>query len=216
MRPDPDCLDSESTMTEHKPTRSELKRQAILQAARDAFQERGVHSTSMDELAALASVSKRTVYNHFASKEALIMALMTELWQQATLHEGRDYEPGVALHPQLCDLLESEIEVICSQEHIELNRVAFDHFLHQPQALREQVEKLSAHEPATRRWIRAAVADGRLAELDDEIASQQLHNLIKGSCFWPQLMQIAPLLGAQERHDLASRTAALFLSHYQA
>ena len=57
MRPDPDCLDSESTMTEHKPTRSELKRQAILQAARDAFQERGVHSTSMDELAALASVS---------------------------------------------------------------------------------------------------------------------------------------------------------------
>ncbi len=67
-------------MSETNPTRSELKRQAILQAARDAFQEHGVHNTSMDELAALAQVSKRTVYNHFASKEVLIMTLMAELW----------------------------------------------------------------------------------------------------------------------------------------
>ena len=33
-------------MSETNPTRSELKRQAILQAARDAFQEHGVHNTS--------------------------------------------------------------------------------------------------------------------------------------------------------------------------
>ena len=170
-------------MSETNPTRSELKRHAILQAARDAFQEHGVHNTSMDELAALAQVSKRTVYNHFASKEVLIMTLMAELWQQATVHEGRDYDPDADLHSQLCALIELEIEVICSQQYIDLNRVAF--------------------------------ADDRLQQLDHEVASQQVHSLIKGGCFWPQLMQITPLLTVQERRELASQTTALFLSHYQ-
>ncbi|NHI02004.1 TetR/AcrR family transcriptional regulator [Oceanimonas sp. MB9] len=203
-------------MNEKKPTRSELKRRAILQAAQRAFQEKGVHNTSMDELAALAEVSKRTVYNHFASKEALIMALMTELWQQATLCAGEEYDAAAELQPQLSKLLESEIGAICSREYIELNRVAFEHFFHQPEAIRQQVEKLSANETGIARWLKAASADGRLRELDRNIAGQQLQNLIKGNCFWPQLLQVAPLLDARERHELAERTAALFLSHYQA
>lgn len=202
-------------MIEKKPTRSELKRQAILQAAKHAFQERGVQNTSMDELAALAEVSKRTVYNHFASKEALIMALMGELWQRATLSAGGAYEADTDLQAQLSKLIESEIEVINSREYIELNRVAFDHFFHQPEALRQQMEKFSKHETAITRWIKAAVADGRLRDLDVEIASKQIHSLIKGSCFWPQLLQVTPNLDTREQQDLAERTAALFLSHYR-
>ncbi|WP_406828807.1 TetR/AcrR family transcriptional regulator [Microbulbifer sp. ARAS458-1] len=203
-------------MTEKKPTRSELKRQAILQAAKRAFQERGVHNTSMDELAALAEVSKRTVYNHFASKEALIITLMGELWQQATQCAGGVYEADTDLKRQLCKLIEAEIEVICSREYIELNRVAFDHFFHQPEALRQQMEKFSAIETGITRWLKAATADGRLQNLDIEIGSKQIHSLIKGSCFWPQLMQVSPLLTPKERAALAERTAALFLSHYTA
>ncbi|WP_231759348.1 TetR/AcrR family transcriptional regulator [Microbulbifer elongatus] len=203
-------------MTEKKPTRSELKRQAILQAAKRAFQERGVHNTSMDELAALAEVSKRTVYNHFASKEALIITLMGELWQQATQCADGVYEADTDLKLQLCKLIEAEVRVICSREYIELNRVAFDHFFHQPEALREQMEKFSAIETGIMRWLKAATADGRLQNLDIEIGSKQIHSLIKGSCFWPQLMQVSPLLTPQERAELAERTAALFLSHYAA
>ncbi|MFA0698755.1 TetR/AcrR family transcriptional regulator, partial [Vibrio sp. 10N.222.49.C9] len=48
-----------------KKTRSELKREAILTAAKQSFLEFGVKNTSMDKLASLANVSKRTVYNHF-------------------------------------------------------------------------------------------------------------------------------------------------------
>ncbi|MCQ3830849.1 TetR/AcrR family transcriptional regulator [Microbulbifer elongatus] len=203
-------------MTEKKPTRSKLKRQAILQAAKRAFQERGVHNTSMDELAALAEVSKRTVYNHFASKEALIITLMGELWQQATQCAGGVYEADTDLQLQLRKLIEAEIEVICSREYIELNRVAFDHFFHQPEALRQQMEKFSAIETGITRWLKAATADGRLQNLDIEIGSKQIHSLIKGSCFWPQLMQVSPLLTPKERAALAERTAALFLSHYAA
>ncbi|MFA0811558.1 TetR/AcrR family transcriptional regulator C-terminal domain-containing protein [Microbulbifer epialgicus] len=202
-------------MSEKKPTRSELKRQAIIEAAKQAFQELGVQGTSMDELAARAQVSKRTVYNHFASKEALVMYLIGELWQQAIQSPDCNYNPDSDLHSQLRLLLEQEIKIICNPQYIELNRMAFDHFFHQPEALRKEVEKFKANETGVQCWIKSAVADGRLNQLDLEIASGQIHNLIKGSCFWPQLLQLSDPPTPAEQEALAERTAAMFLSRYQ-
>jgi|TARA_B100000676_G_C17445018_1_gene516105 TetR/AcrR family transcriptional regulator of autoinduction and epiphytic fitness len=67
-------------------TLSDLKREAIIQAATQAFQEFGVKGASMDKLAELANVSKRTVYNHFSTKEDLVMHLVTEQWQSAIMN----------------------------------------------------------------------------------------------------------------------------------
>ena len=64
-------------------TRSDKKREAIISAARQAFQEFGVIGTSMDKLAEMASVSKRTVYNHFSAKEELVMHIVKEQFQNA-------------------------------------------------------------------------------------------------------------------------------------
>jgi TetR/AcrR family transcriptional repressor of mexJK operon len=52
------------------------KRRAIVDAATAAFLRGGYLGTSMDEIAALADVSKTTVYNHFADKEALFSAVV--------------------------------------------------------------------------------------------------------------------------------------------
>jgi TetR/AcrR family transcriptional repressor of mexJK operon len=51
--------------------RSARKRRAILEAARQVFLRKGYLGTSMDEIAAAASVSKQTVYKQFADKETL-------------------------------------------------------------------------------------------------------------------------------------------------
>jgi TetR/AcrR family transcriptional repressor of mexJK operon len=56
--------------------RSERKRQAILDAAAELFLSKGYAGTSMDEVAALAAVSKQTVYAMSASKEALFIAVV--------------------------------------------------------------------------------------------------------------------------------------------
>ncbi len=63
-------------MSEPPPTpvderRSTRKRAAILEAATSVFLCNGYLGTSMDEIAALAGVSKQTVYKHFADKERL-------------------------------------------------------------------------------------------------------------------------------------------------
>jgi TetR/AcrR family transcriptional repressor of mexJK operon len=50
---------------------SDSKRKAILQAAMSVFLKSGFLGASMDEIAALAQVSKQTVYKQFSNKESL-------------------------------------------------------------------------------------------------------------------------------------------------
>ncbi len=58
--------------------RSARKRQDIVDAAVKLFSEHAYGDVSMDAVAAEAGVSKRTVYSHFTSKEALFAEVMTE------------------------------------------------------------------------------------------------------------------------------------------
>ena len=53
-------------------------RAAILDAARTLFLREGYAGTTMDEIAALAGMAKRTVYNNFADKEALFRQIASE------------------------------------------------------------------------------------------------------------------------------------------
>src|ERR1700710_1483257 len=47
-------------------------RERILSASRQLFRERGINGTGMDQLCAVAQVSKRTMYQHFDGKDELI------------------------------------------------------------------------------------------------------------------------------------------------
>lgn len=52
------------------------RRAAILDAALDVFSERGFNEASLDEVAARGGVSKALIYEHFASKRELQIALL--------------------------------------------------------------------------------------------------------------------------------------------
>ena len=55
---------------------TDRKREAIIQAAIAEFRDNGFKVTSMDRIAARAEVSKRTVYNHFPSKDFTLASLL--------------------------------------------------------------------------------------------------------------------------------------------
>ncbi len=59
--------------------RGEALRERILWAAREVFLEVGFERTSMDVVASRAETTKRTVYAHFESKEALFLAVFEML-----------------------------------------------------------------------------------------------------------------------------------------
>lgn len=57
---------------------SVVKRAAILGAARELFLAEGFERTSVDAIAALAQVSKRTVYDYFGDKRALLLSVVEQ------------------------------------------------------------------------------------------------------------------------------------------
>lgn len=58
--------------------RSDRRRQTIIEAAAEVFLEHGYLGATTDAVAARASVSKQTVYRHFADKQHLFAAVITE------------------------------------------------------------------------------------------------------------------------------------------
>lgn len=70
------------------PTRSARKRAAIVEAAREVFLAGGFASTSMEDVARRAEVSKQTVYQHFSDKERLFTEVMVSMIEpmHAALH----------------------------------------------------------------------------------------------------------------------------------
>ena len=52
------------------------RREAILEAAREAFADTGYHETSLDAVAERAGVSKALLYEHFSSKRELYVAML--------------------------------------------------------------------------------------------------------------------------------------------
>lgn len=57
-------------------------RERILEAATSLFYRQGINATGMEQLAVVADVSKRTLYLHFQSKEALVEAYLDQLDDQ--------------------------------------------------------------------------------------------------------------------------------------
>jgi AcrR family transcriptional regulator len=67
-------------------TRSSEAHEKVLNAALGLFAERGIEATSMDSIAQASGVSKATIYNHWADKEALLLEVMLMV-------NGLDREP---------------------------------------------------------------------------------------------------------------------------
>jgi AcrR family transcriptional regulator len=57
-------------------------RERILRAANELFYEQGINSTGIEQLAEAAHVSKRTLYQHFASKDELIVEYLRRINSQ--------------------------------------------------------------------------------------------------------------------------------------
>jgi AcrR family transcriptional regulator/SAM-dependent methyltransferase len=64
----------------------------VVRAALDLFGERGIDATSMDAISRASGVSKATIYNHWADKEALLLEVM--LFATGLDREPEDVDTG--------------------------------------------------------------------------------------------------------------------------
>ncbi len=75
---------------------SAQKRAAILDAARELFLTDGFDRSSVDAVAARARVSKRTVYDYFGDKRALLLAVVEQALSSLMERVGRAVDEDLA------------------------------------------------------------------------------------------------------------------------
>jgi AcrR family transcriptional regulator len=83
-----------TSLTEKEPSRRGGRgaRKRILNAASELFYFEGINATGVGRIASKASVSKRTLYQHFPSKTALVEEYLRQLRQEAGTTEGTPVE----------------------------------------------------------------------------------------------------------------------------
>ncbi|WP_051376823.1 TetR/AcrR family transcriptional regulator [Burkholderia sp. WSM2232] len=193
---------------------TDRKRVAVISAAIEEFLAAGFDGTSMDRIAARANVSKRTVYNHFPSKEALFAEILRQLWDASHAGETLAYRAAVPLREQLIELLMRKLRLLNDEAFLALARVAIAAGIHSPERARDMVARLGEREEDLTVWIRAAAADKRLRIADPVFAAHQLQGLVKAFAFWPQVTMGQPPLGETEQQAIAESAADMFLARY--
>ncbi|MBV7487511.1 TetR/AcrR family transcriptional regulator [Pseudomonas sp. PDM30] len=194
---------------------TDRKRQAIIQAAINEFRANGFEITSMDKIAATAGVSKRTVYNHFPSKEELFAEILNQLWTRVTAEQETAYRPDLPLREQLRGLLMAKLQMLGDDNFLDLARVAIAATIHSPERAQDMVARMGEREEGLTVWIRAAQADGRLKATAPDFAAQQVQGLLKSFAFWPQISMGKPGLSPEEQHQVADSALDMFLACYQ-
>lgn len=194
---------------------TDRKREAIIQAAITEFRANGFDITSMDKIAATAGVSKRTVYNHFPSKEELFAEILNQLWARVTDAQETAYRPDLPLRDQLRLILMAKVQMMGDDNFLDLARVAIAAAIHSPDRAQNMIARMGEREEGLTVWIRAAQADGRLKPVAPEFSAQQLQGLLKSFAFWPQISMGQSGLMPEVQITVVESAMDMFLACYQ-
>lgn len=184
-----------------------------MDAATAAFRDEGYERASMDRIAELAGASKRTVYNHFGSKEALFHAVVERLFDDAVALKQVDWDPGRPLEDQLGDFARAKALVTEDEASLSLIRVVLGVFIKQPELVQEVMSRAAQDESTLVLWLRKADQAGRLCVPDPVLAANLFWAMAGGALFWPQLLE-GPMDPAA-RELLTREVVQTFLARYR-
>jgi TetR/AcrR family transcriptional repressor of mexJK operon len=191
------------------------KRAAILEAAMALFPARGYDGVSVDAIAQAAGVSKLTVYSHFADKEALFGAAVTECCAQLLPHRLFEPEPDAGVREALTRIGRAFVDLMLDERAISLHRVmvaqagqgsrlAEIFFATGPHATLQEMES----------FLRNAHAAGSLRVDAPALAAGHFFCLLKGVRHMRVLVGLCDIPDAAERDAHVADVVGLFLRAY--
>lgn len=193
--------------------RQNAKRAAILAGATEVFRTEGFDNASMDRIAEVAKVSKRTVYNHFGSKDALFTAVVEQLIEKLHSLKEIEFDPDQSLEAQLLSFARAKTSVVDDPNLLALVRVALGVAIQRPEFARDVMQQARRGEEHLERWLQAADAAGALRVPNPFLAGQLFWAMISGALFWPQVFDM-PMSDAV-RAAAAEEVIATFLARFR-
>ena len=194
--------------------RASAKRTAIIEAATQEFCSSGFSGTSMDRVAAVAQVSKRTVYNHFPSKDDLFQAILDELITRIGAMKAHHYSADAPLDEQLEAIGRTFAETLTSRDFMKLSRVVVSRFIRSPEWARSGYDQQTRLRQNIVGWIIAGNEAGKLDVPHPEDAAAQFCGMIKEVVYWPELMWGQQPATPDERDTAVRSAVEIFLRHY--
>lgn len=193
---------------------TEIKRDDIIQAAKDEFRDNGFSATSMDRIAEVAGVSKRTVYNHFDSKEALFKAVAQDMCDIFQRISDFPYDPSTPLRAQLKTIATRQMDLLRSERFLRLFKMLTAEALAAPEITRPIVENLEKENVGLVGWINEARDDGKLNISNPVWASRQFLALLEAFTSWPYLYGLEPIQEASQCKEIIDSALDMFLGQY--
>jgi TetR/AcrR family transcriptional repressor of mexJK operon len=159
--------------------RSARKRRAILEAATTVFLRKGYLGTSMDEIAALAAVSKQTVYKHFADKERLFSEIVVSTVDEASdrVHdEVLELADSGDIEADLRDLARRQLRMVMQPRLLQLRRLVIGEAGRFPDLGRTFYERGPARTLTALAGAFERLATRGVLQLDDPLVAAQHFN----------------------------------------
>lgn len=199
-------------MSQQKERDKSKKRAVILDGAIDVFIDMGYELASMDKIAETAGVSKRTVYNHFGSKESLFQVIVDDFLAQRQKLKTIEYDAEGTLEEQLLAFISAEIFLIDSPKRLGLSRSMTITFLGDISYARETVSKYPPTHSMFLEWLEEAERDGKISAPSLLLAASLFYSLIVGAITWPVLFTDG--INRQAIEPMIDEVIAVFLSRY--
>nr|WP_246727257.1 TetR/AcrR family transcriptional regulator [Rhizobium leguminosarum] len=200
-------------------TRSERKQAAIVGAAAEVFLSTGYAGASMDEIASRSGVSKQTVYKHFSSKEALFVAVLTQMMGEAdtAVHIGLpQVENRAQLEAYLLDYAVRQLTIVLTPGLMQLRRLV----IAEAQRFPELAKLLYARGPARALEVMGSafeqLAGKKLLQFSDAtVAASQFNWLVMADPVNRMMMLGDEAIPTkQEIHRHAEAAVATFLAAF--
>ena len=195
-------------------SRSAQKFNAIVEAAEQVFMQQGFQKASMDAIAKAAKVSKRTVYNHFETKDALFHHILENVCYQMMTSTELPYESSRPLDQQLTELLNIEWTLYASERFVKLARVVIGEYVNTPNFIENLIQDITEKESGLQKWLKAAIANKKIQDIDLVFASDFLSGSLKAFAHNP-LMFDQPEPDSEEKAFIIGEIVKMFLLRYQ-
>lgn len=193
---------------------SEIKHMALIDSAIIEFCNYGYSDANMDRVCERASTSKRTLYKHFESKEALFSEAIRNLLNKHKDSVVIKYNPDIDIESQLRTYLEDRLELLYNKIGIPEIAMIVREFISSKQLVDKYLDLITETDIELKQWIDEGIIDKKIKKFDSVKIASMITNQFHGNFLWPQIIAKFDKPSITEQNILIDEIIRIFKCSY--